>query len=121
MFRLNFTTPVMGEDGAEKVRRQGVFQTLRSERDDIVVALKTRTLIVGDEMEVALDGEVVGKASPLMIDRIAWGGITLIDAREGGFTSIPELNAALQRAGYRFKPMNTYRFYRVQFQWLNER
>ena len=118
MFRLNFTSRVMGGDGAEKVRRHEVTQTLRSPQSDIVRALINGTLKVGDPMEVALDEEVIGKASPAMVDRIDWEGVTLMDATRGGFTSKPELSATLQRAGYRFSPMTKYLFYRVQFQWL---
>jgi len=118
MFRLNFTTGVMGEEGAERVRRHEVTQTLRSPRDDIVVVFLNSTLRIGDQMEVALDEEVIGKASPLLIDRIDWESLTLMDATRGGFSNKPELAAALQRAGYRFSPMDTYLFYRVQFTWL---
>jgi len=120
MFRLNFTTRVMGEDGAERVRRQEVFETLRSERSDIARAFSNGTLTAGDEIEVALDGEIIGKASLSVIDRTDWDGITLIDARESGFTSMPGLSAALRRAGYHVSPIDHYLFYRVQFAWREE-
>lgn len=118
MFRLNYTTQVMGTEGAERVRNQEVTQTLRSPRSDIVAAFLNFSLRIGNEMEVGLDNKVVGKASPLLIDRTDWDHITLMDATRCGFTSMPELGAALERAGYRTGPMNTFLFYRVQFEWL---
>lgn len=118
MFRLNFTTKVIGEDGAEKVRRHDITQTLRSPRDDIVAALLNSTLKIGDQMEVALDGEVIGKAYTVLIDRINWDGLTLDDATRGGFSNKNELYAALKRAGYRFLDIDKYLFYRVLFTWL---
>jgi len=120
MFRLNFRTRVMGEEGAERVRRHEVVQTLRSPRSDIVVALLNSTLVIEEVMEVALDDEVVGRAYPTLIDRIDWDTLTLLDATRAGFSNKPDLYAALSRAGYRFLPMNTYLFYRVQFEWLEQ-
>ena len=117
MFRLNFTSKVMGE-GAAKVRRREVVQTLRSPRSGIVVALLNRSLVIEEVMEVGLDDEVIGKAYPTIIDRINWEGLTLLDATRGGFSNKVELYDVLKRAGYRFQPMNTYLFYRVMFQWL---
>jgi len=118
MFRLNFKTKVMGEEGAAKVRRHEVTQTLRSPRSGIVVALLNSTLVIEEVMEVALDDEVVGRAYPMLIDRIDWDTLTLLDATRAGFSNKPEVYAALSRAGY--QPVTSYLFYRVQFGWLND-
>jgi hypothetical protein len=39
------------------------------------------------------------------------------DAQRGGFNTLKELKSALKRAGYRFKPVTNYAFYKVQFSW----
>jgi len=118
MFRLDFTTKVLGEIAAERLRCHEVVQTLRSPQSGIVRALLNSTLRVGDQMEVALDGEVIGMACPAIIDRTDWESLTLMDATRGGFSNKPELAAALHKAGYRFSPMPTYLFYRIQFTWF---
>jgi len=118
MFRLNFKTKVMGEDGAAKVRLHEVTQTLRLPQSDIVIAFLNSTLKIGDQMEVALDDEVIEKASLSLIDRIDWESLTLMDVTRGGFSNKPELYTALQQAGYRFPPMNNFLFYRILFTWL---
>lgn len=118
MFRLNFTMQVLGAEAAERLRRREVTQTLRSPSANIVREFLNGRLKIGDLMEVALDGEVLGLAYPAIIDRVTWVTVAPTDAVRGGLNTLDELQQTLQRAGYRFQPMEKYAFYRVQFTWL---
>ena len=120
MLILNFTSKVLGQDAAKKLLKKEVIQTLRSPNEDLVEALLHSEIKIGNEIEVALDGEVIGRAHLSSIDRTNWDTMTLLDASRGGFTSLPELSDALHRAGYRFSPIEQYQFYRVQFTWSNK-
>jgi len=120
MFCLNFTTKVLGERVAVKLRERGVIQTLRSPGSDIVGALLHGQLKIGDQMEVALDGEVVGLAQPAIVDRILLSNLDATDADRAGFADVDEQATVLRRAGYRFKAFNEYEAYRIQFTWIKE-
>ena len=117
MFRLSFTMQVLGAEAAEKLLNKEVTQTLRSPNDDIVAALLHGQSKIGDEIEVALDGVLIGLAHLSDIDRVSWVALTPTDAVKGGFSSLDDLQQALQRGGYRFQPMEKYLFYRIQFAW----
>ncbi|MBU0847433.1 hypothetical protein KKH23_09645 [Patescibacteria group bacterium] len=54
------------------------------------------------------------------MDAVTWSALTIDDAHRGGFDSLDELENVLQRAGYRFKSLNEYELYRIQFTWLEE-
>jgi len=54
------------------------------------------------------------------MDVATWEAINIEDARRGGFSNRFELAYALQRAGFRFMPLNQYELYRIQFAWLEE-
>jgi len=70
---------------------------------------------------VVLDNIIVGHAELLSMDAVTWETLGIIDAHRGGFDSrLEELEAALRRAGYRFKPLNQYQLYRIQFFWLED-
>jgi hypothetical protein len=118
MFRLNFTSKVMGPEGTERLRGRRVTQTLRSPSSNIVGELIHRHLQVGDPFEVALDGNLIGEAKLLPCDRISGYWLSIKDANRGGFESLEELEKALKRAGYRFKPLEKYNFYRIPFEWV---
>ena len=117
MFRMDFTTKVLGEVAAGRLRQKAITQTLRSPNSGIVGAMLHGELKIGDYMEVALDNEVIGLAYPAMVDRVSWLPLLAADAQRGGFDTLRELHEALTRAGYRFKPLDKYLFYRVQFTW----
>ena len=118
MFRLNFTTRVMGEKAAGRLKNKEITQTIRSEKSDIVLAMLHRELLIGDQMEIALDGEVLGQAYPASIDRLSADLFSIGDATRGGFDTLEEMDKALKRAGYRFHSFNKYLFYRGLFTWL---
>lgn len=118
MFRLNFTSHVLGKEATEKLRRQEVTQTIRGKTEDIVVALSRGELKLGDTIEIFLDGEGLGEAELTRWAWVAVGELTPGDARRGGFPGQLGLFAALRRAGFRFKAFTDYEVYRIQFSWL---
>ncbi len=120
-FVLNFNRRVLGPASAEKLAQQQVHQTIREPSSDIIQAIKNRDLNAKDVIEIRLDGERLGTAYLAACERIAAVGLTLADARDGGFDSLEELQAALKRARYRFKPLIDYLFYRVRFVFCNYR
>lgn len=120
MERLHFTTRVLGPAAAYKLEKRQVTQTLRAESSSITNAILLGRVSVGEKLEIALDGIFVGQAELVSADAVHWEYINLDDANRGGFDTLKELEKALERAGYRFKPLNEYKLYRIQFSWLEE-
>jgi len=120
MERLYFTTRVLGPAAAFKLEQRQVTQTLRSESDSVTNAILLGRVSTGDRLDVLLDSRLVGHAELVSMDVITWEGIGTRDARHGGFGNRFELAYALQRAGFRFQPINNYQFYRIQFRWMEE-
>lgn len=117
LFRLNFSTAVLGEKAAARLRERKVSQTIRSQASSIVDEVLHSRAKVGDALEVALNDELVGTSQLVSVDRVTWDKLTQDDAERGGFDTIRELQIALLRAGYRFKPIESYLFYRIRFEW----
>ncbi|MBA7555231.1 hypothetical protein ES705_47887 [subsurface metagenome] len=120
MEQIRFTTRVLGPAAAYRLEKRQVTQTLRSESDSITNAILNGRLSAGDRLEVVLDGIIAGHAKLISMDTVILDGLTIEDARRGGFDSISELALALKRAGYRFQPIEDYTFYRIQFTWLEK-
>ena len=120
MEQLKFTTRVLGPLTAYRLGNRSVSQTLRAYSNDIVQAILLGKLKVDDQMEVTLDNRMIGFARYIKMDAVRWRDIDLSDARQGGFDTVDDLEKALQRAGFRFKPMDNYRLHRLQFSWLEE-
>ncbi len=120
MFTHNFTREVLGSEASLKLEQHKVTQTISAESSDIVQAIQSRQLWSRDFIRVTLDGEDVGLASVIACERIPAVGLTDADAQRGGFNTLEELQLALKKAGYRFKPLIDYVFYRVQFTWSDE-
>ena len=120
MERLHFTTRVLGPAAAYRLEQRQVTQTLRSESDSVTNAILLGRVSAGDRLEVVLDNKLVGHAELVSMDAITWEALDIDDARRGGFGNRFELAYALQRAGYRFMPLNQYELYRIQFRWLEE-
>jgi len=118
MFRLDFTSRVLGKDAMHKLRRHEVTQTLRSENSGIAIATGNGSLKIGDIFEVALDKEILGHAELVAYNGIRWGRLDTDDAHRGGFHNLAELGASLIKAGYRFQPIEEYDLYRFQFSWV---
>ena len=118
--QLRFTTKVLGPAAAYRLEMRQITQTLRSESDSITNAILLGRLSAGDKLEITLDGILVGHAELVSMDAVNWEYINLNDARCGGFDTLADLSEALKRAGFRFKPMNMYTLYRIQFRWLEE-
>ena len=118
--QIRFTTRVLGPAAAYRLEKRQVTQTLRSESDSITNAILNGRVSAGDRLEVVLDSILVGCVELVSMDAITWEALDIDDARRGGFGNRFELAFALQRAGYRFMPLNQYELYRIQFRWLEE-
>jgi len=112
---------VLGPAAAYRLENRQVTQTLRSDSDSLIESILNGRVSAGDRLEIILDGIIVGQAELVSMDAVTWEALRVTDAHRGGFDSqLEELGAALRRAGYRFKPLNEYEFYRIQFTWLEE-
>lgn len=121
MEQLHFTTRVLGPVAVSRLEKHQVTQTLRSDSSRLTAAILNGRVSAGDRLEVVLDNIIVGHAELLSMDAVTWETLGIIDAHRGGFDSrLEELEAALRRAGYRFKPLNQYQLYRIQFFWLED-
>ena len=120
MERLHFTTRVLGPAAAYRLEQRQVTQTLRSESDSVTNAILLGRVSAGDRLEVVLDNKLVGRAELVSMDVVTWKALDIANAQRGGFGNRFELAYALQRAGYRFMPLNQYELYRIQFAWLEE-
>jgi len=120
MTSLHFTTKVLGPVAAYRLEKRQVTQTLRSESSSITKAILSGMVKVGDEVQVTLDDKLIGPAEYVISDIVTWDQLEIDDARRGGFDTLDDLAQALKRAGYRFKPLDDYRLFRIQFSWLEE-
>ncbi|MBA7716655.1 hypothetical protein ES703_125729 [subsurface metagenome] len=117
---LRFTTRVLGPKAAHRLEQGEVTQTIRSESSSITQAVLSGKLKPGDLMHVVLNNRLIGLAEYLILDTIIWPDLDIDDARRGGFDNRFQLAYALQRAGYRFMPVDKYQFYRCQFTWVGD-
>ena len=120
MEQIRFTTRVLGPAAAYRLEQRQVTQTLRSESDSIANAILLGRVSAGDRLQVLLDSIIAGHAELVSMDVVTWEGLGTRDARRGGFSNLFQLASALQRAGFRFMPLNQYELYRIQFSWLEE-
>ncbi|GAJ00808.1 unnamed protein product, partial [marine sediment metagenome] len=67
-----------------------------------------------------LDSIIAGHAKLVSMDVVTWEALGTRDVRRGGFGNLFELAQALQRAGFRFMPLNDYQLFRIRFSWLEE-
>jgi len=118
--KIHFTTRVLGPGAAFRLEQHQVTQTLRSESSSLTSDIINGRVSSGDRLQVLLDTIIVGQVALHSMDSVNWGYINLDDAERGGFDSLDDLEKALQRAGYRFRPLNEYKLYRIQFFWLEE-
>ena len=118
--QLHFTTRVLGPVAALRLEKRQLSQTLRSESSSIPNAVLLGRVSAGERLDVLLDSRLVGKVELLSMDAVTWEALDINDARCGGFDTIEDLSQALRRAGYRFKPLNEYQLFRIQFRWMEE-
>lgn len=118
--QIRFTTQVLGCLAAMRLENRQVTQSLRSESDSLTKAILEGRASAGDQLEVSLDGIIIGRAELVYTDAVAWEALDIDDARRGGFDDLADLEQALKRAGYRFKPLNDYQLFRIQFTWLEK-
>jgi hypothetical protein len=117
MFTVDFTKRVLGLEPTRNLEEHRVTQTLRGEMSDFIGAIIAGHLATGDELHIILDGKNLGPVNLIGCWRITAAGLMEEDAQRGGFNTLKELKSALKRAGYRFKPITDYAFYKVQFSW----
>lgn len=108
---LNFTTWVLGDEAAGRLKAKQVTQTIRSDKE--AKHLKTNI-----EVTVALDGFRIDEVYIESLVRRQFSSLNIQDAQCGGFTSLDELRAAAKRAGYRWKPFEEYSGNAIRFSWL---
>ena len=118
--QIRFTTRALGPAAAYRLEKHQVTQTLRADSGSITSAILNGLVRADDHLEVVLDGIVVGHPKFISMDVVNWEYLNLDDAKRGGFDSLTDLEKALKRAGYRFKSLNQYELYRIQFAWLEE-
>ena len=118
--QVRFTTRVLGPAAAFKLEKRQLSQTLRSDSHPITESILRGRVSAGDRLEVFLDRILVGRVELVSMDVVAWEALSVDDALRGGFDTLADLEQALKRAGYRFKPLNEYELYRIQFRWLEE-
>ncbi|GAI98634.1 unnamed protein product [marine sediment metagenome] len=118
--QIRFTTRVLGPAAAYRLEKRQVTQTLRSDSNPITESIISGRVSTDDRLEVFLDRILVGKVEFVSIDAVIWEALGVDDAHRGGFDTLADLEQALKRAGYRFKPLNQYQLYRIQFSWLEE-
>ncbi|MBA7625706.1 hypothetical protein ES703_33138 [subsurface metagenome] len=118
--QIRFTTRVLGPAAAYRLENRQLSQTLRSDSNPITESILRGRVSTGDRLEVFLDRISVGHVELVSWDAVTWEALGVDDALRGGFDNLADLEQALKRAGYRFKPLNEYELYRIQFRWLEE-
>ena len=118
--QIRFTTRVLGPVAAYRLEKHQVSQTVRSDSHPITESILRGRVIAGDRLEVLLDRILVSCVELISMDAVTWEALGVDDALRGGFDTLADLEQALKRAGYRFKPLNEYEFFRIQFRWLEE-
>ena len=108
---LPFTTRVLGQEGALRLRDQKITQTIRSQKEAYKFFRKRGTYV-----RVTLDGEYLYDARITEVHRKALKYLDQFDAEICGFDYLEDLNHALKRAGYRFVSLADYqRTYAIEF------
>lgn len=118
--QIRFTTRVLGPVAAYRLEKHQVTQTIRSYSDSIIQATLLGRISAGDHLEIFLDSIVIKHIELISMDAVRWEGLGIDDAHRGGFDTLVDLEQALKRAGFRFKPLEQYELYRIQFKWLKE-
>jgi len=118
--QIHFTTRVLGPVAAYRLEQHQLSQTLRSDSHPVTESILRGRVSAGDRLEVFLDRILVGPVELVSWDAVTWEALGIDDALRGGFDTLADLEQALKRAGYRFKPLNEYELFRIQFRWLEE-
>lgn len=118
--QIRFTARVLGPVATYRLEKRQVTQTIRSYSSSITQAILLGKASAGDHLEILLDNIVIGRTELTLMDAVTWVDLNADSARRGGFDTLVDLSEALKRAGYRFKPLEQYELYRIQFKWLEE-
>lgn len=111
---LDFTSRVLGREAVEQLRAKCITQTIRSVKSGSRFFTSR-----GSTVSVVLDeSETIGQARISEVKTISFRDLNDFDAEIGGFSDFIELIMALQRAGFRFKPLRQYNGIKIGFTWL---
>jgi uncharacterized protein YqfB (UPF0267 family) len=118
---LQFTRRVLGPKASDRLLKKQVTQSLRSHApirytEESLIQVELKWGAVARVSHEEKEGPI-GNVKITSIDPVKWENLKLEDAERGGFDSMEELEKALNRAGYRFRPINEYQFYRIRFEW----
>jgi hypothetical protein len=115
---LDFTPKVLGEKASGRLVDHLVTQTLRGLRHWPTYKLWQDQLLIGDvPIPIRLYLKPLGVVNLKSVDRVKWQDLTFEDPHRGGFDNMDDLAQALRRAGFRFKPLEEYEFFRIRFEW----
>lgn len=114
---LVFTRRVLGPQATDRLEKHLVTQTLRSAPEDWMQSDWTMLLVKGEPVPVRIRypgnaSNALGDVNLKSVERVKWSDLTLEDPHRGGFDDLGELASALRRAGFRFKPLEEYSFFR---------
>lgn len=115
--QIHFTSRVLGPKATLRLRLHKVTQTLRSANEVRDWGLPEGQVVEDSPFEVTLDGVVIGQTVAVAMTAVHWHDLDIEDARRGGFDNLFELEKALKRAGFRYKDVEDYGLYRIQFSW----
>ena len=82
---MNFTRCVLGQKATERLQAHQVTQTIRSGSSSFVLAINDSRIKPDELMQVALDGEFIGSAELVGMDRLKADELSIDDAKRGGF------------------------------------
>ncbi|MDG7023036.1 MAG: ASCH domain-containing protein [Nitrososphaerota archaeon] len=109
---LSFSVRVLGTTASQALRDGKVLQSIRS-RHSAAPFLRRR----GQVVAVYLDGKFLYHVRITEIKQKPLRDLTQFDAELGGFLTLKELQGAVKRAGFRFKPLHEYTgTFAIQFQ-----
>lgn len=117
MKRLHFHSQVLGPKATLRLRLHKVTQTLRSATEVRKLGLPEGKVVEDSLFEVTLDGVAIGQADAVAMTAVYWHDLDIEDARRGGFDGKDELEKAMKRAGFRYRDVEHYGLYRIQFLW----
>lgn len=115
---LVFTQRVLGEKASDRLQKHLVTQTLRSKSPLMGLSVPVYLRYPSSRLHQSVaDMVLMGNVNLKSVDRVKWSDLTFEDPHRGGFDDMEELATALKRAGFRFKPLSEYSFYRIRFSW----
>ncbi len=107
---LQFSTRVLGKDVAESLKSGYIKQTVRSRKQSAPFLMRRGTWV-----PLYLDDQQLYDVRITDIIPTKMSEMSMSDAESGGFEDVGELESALIRAGFRFKPLYEYSGFKILF------